>query len=72
MYLYLDSDRKLDTLPGTLLTAFGQPQLALTLALSPERRLARADAAAVLAALDERGYYLQLPPAEDGEREPLP
>lgn len=62
MYLFVDRDRPLEDLPEGLLAGFGTPELALNLVLTPERRLARADAATVLAALDEKGYYLQLPP----------
>ncbi|MDP5069878.1 MAG: YcgL domain-containing protein, partial [Congregibacter sp.] len=35
---------------------------ALVLALEPGRKLALADAAAVIAALEEPGYYVQMPP----------
>jgi hypothetical protein len=67
MYLFVDRDQPLEELPAALLAGFGKPELALNLVLTPERRLARADAATVLAALDEQGYYLQLPPQPGSE-----
>lgn len=66
MYLYVDMAEDLARVPAPLLEQFGPPQPALTLKLTPERRLARANAAEVLEALDHQGYYLQLPPADEG------
>ncbi|KGE03759.1 Protein YcgL [Pseudohaliea rubra DSM 19751] len=60
--MFVDRDHPLEELPEGLLAGFGTPELVLTLVLTPERRLARTDAATVLAALDEKGFYLQLPP----------
>jgi uncharacterized protein YcgL (UPF0745 family) len=45
------------------LREFGAAERAMTLALTPERHLARADAADVLRCIRENGFYLQLPPA---------
>ena len=41
---------------------FGKPIEALRLDLTPERRLARCEAPAVLDAIATQGFYLQLPP----------
>lgn len=65
MYLFVDRRDGLDRVPETLLVRFGTPQLVTTLVLTPERRLARAEAARVLDALREPGYYLQMPPPRD-------
>lgn len=67
MYLYVDLRDELRRVPEPLLERFGTPQLALKLALYPGRRLARADADRILAALDEPGYYLQMPPPPDAD-----
>ena len=64
MYLYIDKQQGLEDIPAALLDTFGKPVSIMTLVLTPERRLARADATAVLAAIRESGYYLQLPPPE--------
>ncbi len=63
MYLFVDREEDLSRVPEALLSRFGTPQLVTTLALNPERRLARADATAVLARIREQGYYLQMPPS---------
>ena len=61
MYLYVDHQEDLDRIPEPLLQRFGKPKLAMTLALSLDKKLARADVAKVLEAIREQGYYLQLP-----------
>ena len=62
MYLYVDKSRGLDDLPESLLVSFGDPEEVMTLALTPERRLARADVTEVISSIREQGYYLQMPP----------
>lgn len=62
MYLYVDRKDDLSRIPEVLLQRFGKPELAMTIALSPERKLARADVDKVLAAIAEQGFYLQMPP----------
>lgn len=74
MYLYVDKVRGLVDVPDTLLAQFGEPVPVMLLRLTPEQRLARADAALVLASIDAQGFYLQMPPtaaelmARDGAR----
>lgn len=63
MYLYVDRQEGLARVPETLLKAFGKPEKALLLKLDRERKLARADAAEVLRAIEIDGYYLQMPPS---------
>ena len=65
MYLYVDKSEDLSRVPESLLQRFGKPQHAMTLVLHPERKLARADINKVLAALEEQGFYLQMPPQAD-------
>lgn len=62
LYLYVDAAEGLARVPEALLERFGTPVKVLSFELTPERRLARVEAAAVLAALDAQGYFLQLPP----------
>jgi uncharacterized protein len=63
MYLYVDARTDLDRVPEALLERFGRPVEAMSLMLSADRPLARADAARVLESIEEDGFYLQLPPA---------
>lgn len=62
MYLYVDRARGLKDVPEVLMRQFGEPESVMTLVLTPERRLARADVGEVLAAIGEQGFYLQMPP----------
>lgn len=64
MYLYLPQDADPADLPEALQKAFGTPQQALDLLLTPERKLARVSASEVLAKIAEQGFYLQMPPSE--------
>ena len=62
MYLYVDKVEGLARVPTELKRRFGAPEKAMELDLEPGRRLARADSAAVLQAIEDAGFYLQLPP----------
>ncbi|WP_039749214.1 YcgL domain-containing protein [Solimonas variicoloris] len=62
MYLYLRADLSLDDVPEALRQRTGRLTEVMKLELTPERRLARADAATVIERLRETGYYLQMPP----------
>lgn len=64
-YLYVSRQDGLKRVPEALLENFGKPELAMTIMLSPEKKLARTEAEKVLAALVELGFYLQLPPVEE-------
>lgn len=65
MYLYVDKRRGLVDVPEALLERFGDPQSVVTLILTADKPLARAKAADVMAAIREKGYYLQMPPAKE-------
>ncbi|MCY1395133.1 Protein YcgL [compost metagenome] len=72
MYLYVLKAEGLGRVPEGLLPAFGKPQHAFDLVLTPERKLAREDIQLVLENLEKQGYHLQMPPAEDEYIEHLP
>jgi hypothetical protein len=72
MYLYVEKRDALKRVPEGLIAAFGAPQLAFEMVLTPERQLAREDITKVLANIKEQGYHLQMPPAEDDYIEHLP
>ncbi|MBB3229431.1 YcgL domain-containing protein [Halomonas stenophila] len=65
MYLYVDKRRGLKDVPEALLERFGKPLSAMTLILTPDKPLARTRAAAVMAAIEDKGFYLQMPPAKE-------
>lgn len=62
MYLYVEKSRGLDAVPDELLARFGTPTPVMVLLLTPERTLARAESGAVLASIEQQGFYLQMPP----------
>lgn len=67
MYLYVDKREGTGRVPEKLLELFGKPQHLVTMLLTPEKKLARAEASKVLSEIAERGYYLQMPPVSDSE-----
>lgn len=68
MYLYVarNSDETqqdpLHNLPEMLKIAFGRPIFVMQLDLQPERKLARVSTLQVLDALQNKGYFIQMPP----------
>lgn len=63
MYLYLRAGMTPDELPVALLRQVGALTEVMTLALSEDSKLARADAARVIDKLATDGFYLQMPPS---------
>ena len=72
MYLYVDKREALARVPEALLSAFGAPQHAFDLLLTPERKLAREDIHKVLDNIEKQGFHLQMPPPEEEYIEHLP
>jgi uncharacterized protein YcgL (UPF0745 family) len=62
LYLYADRLEGLGRVPEDLLARLGVLSEVMTIKLTPKRKLARASAPQVLAAIADKGYYLQLPP----------
>ena len=67
MYLYVQKQDGLARVPEKLQELFGKPVHVTTLLITPERKLARADVGKVINALQDQGYYLQMPPVVDDE-----
>lgn len=65
MYLYVDKRYGLAEVPQALLERFGKPVAVMTMILTPEKRLGRAQAGDVMAAIREKGFYFQLPPVKE-------
>ena len=64
-YLYVPHEKDLADVPEPLLKHLGKLEPAMTLKLTPERKLAQADIKDVLTQLDEQGYYLQMASTAD-------
>ena len=65
MYLYVDKRKGMETMPEALMETFGKPVPVLTMMLTADKPLARVKAADVMAAIEEQGFYLQMPPAKE-------
>jgi len=66
LYLYLPRGADPVALPEPVRQHAGRLALAMQMDLSPLRKLARAEVSTVLADLSRQGFYLQLPPPEEG------
>jgi uncharacterized protein YcgL (UPF0745 family) len=63
LYLYLAEKDDFSRVPVDILKSLGKVELAMELALSPERKLAREQATRIMENLTEHGFHLQLPDA---------
>jgi len=61
-YLFIAKRDDFSPVPDLLLTQFGPPQLISLLKINLQTKFALADAAKVITAVADNGYYLQLPP----------
>lgn len=64
LYLYVPKKDDFEAIPPILMDTMGKPEFVMELELTAERKLARADAGEVLAVLQEKGFYLQMPPKD--------
>lgn len=62
MYLYLANKDDFSSVPEALLKIFGQPEFSMQLNLAKRQKLSRVELIDVKKALEEQGYYLQMPP----------
>lgn len=65
MYLYVDKKDELKRVPEALLSIFGTAIPVTTMLIGTDKKLARADARQVLADIESRGFYLQMPQPRD-------
>ena len=65
MYLYVAQQDGLSKIPEQLAEIFTRPEKAMTLILSPEKSLGRANTQDVMSAINDQGFYLQMPPARE-------
>lgn len=64
-YLYIRHKDQFESIPEQLLKQFGKPIFVTVLDLSKREHLARVSSEIVKKSLEEKGYYLQLPPVEN-------
>ncbi len=71
-YVYLERGQDTKMLPDDMRKLLGNLSPALTVVLTPEKKLARADAAQVLESIEEKGFYLQMPPQAEAYIHQIP
>ncbi|MDR1076180.1 MAG: YcgL domain-containing protein [Xanthomonadaceae bacterium] len=64
-YVYFAVREDFSALPESLQAELGALRFVLEIALSPERKLARAETGTVMDALRAQGFYIQFPPPPD-------
>ncbi len=65
MYLYVAKKDDFSAVPEALMAQFGKPQLVMMLPVQKREALAGVDKARLIEAMNEQGFYLQMPPKED-------
>ncbi len=60
-YIYIPQKGEFSHVPKALMEIFGKPEFALEFDLTPERKLAVANAREVIKNLKDQGFYLQMP-----------
>lgn len=65
MYLYVAKKGDFSAVPEALMAQFGKPQLVMMLPVQKREALAGVDKARLIEAMNEQGFYLQMPPKED-------
>lgn len=70
-YVYVDKEAGLEPIPQLLLKQLGNTELAMTLLITSDKKLARANVEEVLAAIEEKGFYLQMPPSPHGDEQEM-
>lgn len=64
-YLFLNQPIDKFDLPDVVQKVVGELHFVMELDITPETKLAISNATHVLAAFDQQGFYIQMPPAED-------
>ncbi|QYJ77483.1 YcgL domain-containing protein [Shewanella acanthi] len=63
-YLFVNKRDCFDDVPEALMQVFGVPQLVMVFPIAKRESLGIADIVKVRAALEDQGYYLQIPPPQ--------
>jgi uncharacterized protein YcgL (UPF0745 family) len=64
LYLYINNKDDFSRVPEALFNSFGHMEFVMNLELTPERKLANEDAGKVIASLNEKGFFVQMPPVK--------
>lgn len=64
-YLYLPKRDDFSEVPEALMNTFGTPVFVMLLPLEKVKKLALVDKQKLISELEEKGYYLQIPPPKE-------
>ena len=62
LYLYLDKRDNFSSVPEDLLQNFGRLAFVMEMELTPDRKLARENVDKVMASIQAKGFFVQMPP----------
>jgi len=62
LYLYLQKKDDFSEIPEPLFNSLGRIEFVMELEITPDRKLAREDANKVLSSLQDKGFFVQMPP----------
>ena len=62
LYLYLNKKDDFSDVPEALIKSLGRLEFVMALELSAERKLARVDAVKVIDSINNKGFFVQMPP----------
>jgi len=64
LYLYIDKKDDFSKIPEALFKTFGALEFVMDLELTPERKLAKEDVEKVIESLNQKGFFVQMPPVK--------
>ncbi|NOT11657.1 MAG: YcgL domain-containing protein [Methylococcaceae bacterium] len=64
LFLYLKIKDDFSKVPVALFSSLGNLEFVMELELSPERKLAKENSAKVIESLNEKGFFVQMPPTK--------
>lgn len=70
-YVFLPQEDDWSQVPEAICKLLGETDQVMELALTREKQLARVSGAEVIDAIQQQGFYLQLPPGDPAERNPI-
>ena len=66
LYIYIEASSDIEeVLPDAIAQYCGSYRFVMGLLITADKKLARASASDVLQAIDDQGFYLQMPPGEN-------
>lgn len=61
LYVYLAEEDGLEKLPAPVIKQLGEPEYAMSLELSPDKKLGQEEVTTVMANLAKQGFHVQMP-----------